>query len=921
MADNDALNAPLTKDQQSTDPFFWRGNAPKGSRHLWMGLAVGSAFVFGLFLILFLAAKPITGRLIEDNLAKQGVYAKIKVLDLSFDQARAQIKAFGSKSASISGSNAQKPEFQIDQITIRYHLKPWAHEASRRFVIQSIHVRGLDITINQAQKGWQVQAIDPLVKSQDQTKSNSKIDLIVIEEARLKLRSDMGLIQAKGGLSLRNGALDTLNLQILPAALEGANGQARLREGHLKARQATDKKINIDIRLVGEMAYHSSSQDPLAPSQDAQGDLASLLAAQDFVIQAAGSIPSNWEMIQNRHSGQAILAPQGGAGMMDWRIGLRAKGLQTELIELNDFEAQSQWLGTIQASNAAISHGYSWEGNAQVSGRASRVNYQNSDAKSLGFTVNARPINAQISLSQSYGMPSLSLTSSGDLSSEIEALRLDDLYARQAKLGFASWDLRLGTQGLRLSYQGSASAAKLGVKDLALSQLSASLDGLWTSETVGVDQITDHEINLSFLSPDGQYSGLNELGNGLKAAQSVLPAEPDENTNPITPNLPDHPLPAKGPDGIIALDRAFERFSLRAKGVRISQRRVNQAPPLLRIGLLGSVEADFVDGGRLRISPRGDVVLVSSKARSQDGLSLSLSGPTLPVIAMDIGEFALGQQGEGIISGWFDLNASGNFANFQGLTLKAKGHFSQDAVRGLLVQTPQGVDLSARHLIVGDSLDNLDAHLSASRGPLIVFDSAGLRLNAKFHDLSAKLSASGLQLNDFGGNLNFKTLRLDDRSGYEAGLSVEKGLVSDAIDAPARFYNMTLLGSFSLNQDKGGGRFYLTKEAFNRPDSDTAWVKVDLKTFDKNQAGSLKLETPVFSFTDEFTPADLTPLMASIAPREAKGTAQFQGSMAWGCAISALIKAQTGSCHSKISDLRHRPTRWMGFRSSSILTR
>jgi hypothetical protein len=897
MAETDALILPLSKGQETSDPFVVRRPYFGGPRQPFLGIIIALLTMVGLIALILLAAKPITARLIEDGLAKQGVHAKVEISHLSFDSARGRIRAYEKKSQLASQRGLKKPgfqpEFQIDRFDIRYRADLFAREASKRLVIKSVQVRGLDLALSQKQNRLHFQAIDPLIQAQLKAQSGGIIDLIVIEDARLKLFSPMGLVQAQGGVSIEKGSLATLTLKMLPVVLDGPNGQAKLIDGQLRARRAEGNKINIDARLVGEMVYLSSTPDPLAPVQGDGGAVASLLGAQDFVIQASGALPATWESLLNKHNSQQIIAPKGGSGPLEMRFAIRAKGLQTEAVELFDLEAQSHWRGSIKAETQTVNSIYSWDAGAHISGRAGRVSYQNSDGNTLGFIINISQIKAQIAALGANGFQFLSLKALGEMRSDLSALRLDDLYASQSELALKSWDLELSPDQVRLRYLGSMNAAKLGLKDLALSQMTGQIEGSFINDYNGQDQSLSHDIGLSIYSPDGRYTGLREIAAGLEAAQLVLPAEVEETRLPDGKNQPDH-APLNGPDGIIALDRAFERFSLRAKGVRISQRSLNQSPPQLRIGLQGMIVADFSDGGRLNISPRGDVVLVTSQARNEDGLSLNLSGPSLPVIAMDIGAFELGDMVSSPMKGWFSAAAEGDIANIQGLNLSAKGRFTHDQVNGLRVETPTGILVSARQAQIGETVDNLKTRLIANGGPLVSFNMAGLALRARFVDLSVQIKAPGIDLVGLNGALSYNSTNVGNRPGYVATIGVDSGLIKDALSGPARFVDLNLFGRLSLTQEKGGGEFYLTDSKSPASSTKTAWVKLGITSFDQNRAGKVLIETPTFVFTNQFTPSDISPLLATIAPREAKGTARFDGNMQWGVRNKKTYQSSDG---------------------------
>lgn len=794
--------------------------------------------------IAYAARKDIAREVAQGWLRAKGIPSQIRIdtLSLSHVSGRAVLGAPG------------KPDLTLERFDVDYDLNllDLGKPLSR---IRRVHLQKPDLVFSYNASGLSFGTLDALLKGGGE--GGVTPEDILVEDARLRVRTDYGVIGADGGLSLHEGRLRALNFTLRPGELSGPLGEGALSQGYIHARAEADADAGEVLRIEARL----SADDLSLHDAQAEGEIETRMqgAHADFDLR----LPyRKLDAAQARQSALSMFD-----GQVSGDLALRLDAAQGALADVVAFEGNTGLSGRLDVENDHLN----FTGQARILARMDNLQTGLSDARAVSLSGHDLQLKAGLSLTEA---PALTL--SGPLSAQIGVLRQDDLFLKAASVDLSDLWLAHGAQGTDLRFKGGVSTQRLAQGDLSLDGVNARLDGSGRLGAEGYQIAFTTDIT----GREGRYQGMGALAAqrekdlaesraALIAANARLP----EGTPPVP--LPPDPLQPEGPDAMVAVTRAVDRFALRAEGVRVTlSGQAGNGDFDVRLGKTALIRP--LSGGEVRITPVPLKPLISTQARG--GFILTTAGEALPPLELRVAD--LGFSGpERALGGRLNLVSTLNVAPVYGARFDADAHF---------VSTPEGTRVTldaceavqAERADIGGRMTDVTLRLCPGDRPILAMTNGQWRSEGRFEALTA--NAPDYQVRAADGEGRFAAYAFADAPGlgFEAGLKTVK--VTDALET-ARFYPVLVSGNVTQGRKALDGRFAVTvADAAVQARLGASLADVVLRSDVATGAGRADITAANLKFApQQLQPLDLSPMLAGLVQRDATGKADFRGFFAW----------------------------------------
>lgn len=798
----------------------------------WVWLTLFGAAAAGIVVVA--ARKEIAAEIGQAWLKGQGVEAKLKFDTLSL----------GHTSGHLLIGSAGHPELSIDRFDAEYVIHLWGggQPLTRIRTLHIVHPVG-QVSL----KGGKLNfgSLDRLVQNALSAKPSDSAppDSIVVDDADVRLLTDYGTLNVRGGVSLDAGRLKTANLTVPAARLSGPMGGADLTGASVTARRLTTAQ-GEQIALQAHAAANSATLGDRSPVEDA-GPPSRL---ENLELSLDARLPYR--------NAKAFLDAFSGASQAT--LGVRAAAFHGEGADAGDIEANLTLDGQVKLGADA----QTFDGTARLTGRAATA--RSSDAKVTGLRLEASEMSAHAGMVSGSG---LSLSVKGPAAGDAATLRQGGVALDNAHLNLASLDAGVDDQGANVAFRGTATAGRFAASDLTLSDAGMTLDGAFHSESDSGDWTFG--LNSDQASGQGAYKGLAAIARAQAegAAAQVVKQPPGTPARPVIP------------DGVVMLDRAFERFQLRATGLKVAMtgQGVEASPaPQIDIRLKGAV-ADLDGGGTATLTPAAGKPVLSG---GHDGaFNITVDGPDLPHVALDVSRFGLAPSGS--LSGAFALNSTFTVAPVSQSEISGSGSFITTPAGEIRVALSEPATIKVHAAELGDHIENIKATVTQGGDSFLIAGPAGWRVAGAVHGLSLEAPNEQIGLN--GGEGTFKAFSIPGSPVVGLDASLTAGTITDALpESQTRFYALGISGTLTQDARALKGRFIATTPKALSGGKAAPIAAIDLDNDVATSAGALSFRTLDLTFDPHgLQPVFLSPTVAAIFSKDVSGKASFDGAFTW----------------------------------------
>jgi len=786
----------------------------------WLWLTLWGATAAGV--VAYAARREIAAEMVQGWLAAQGAHARAHFDTLTLSHAE----------GSLLIGPADKPDFSLDRFDIDYRLTPFARGGLPLAQVTRVHlvhpVMQASFTGGRLHFGSLDKLVDNVL-SAPPSKAPPPRDVIV-EDAMLRLTTDYGALRGRGALSLHDGRLAALNLSLPATHLSGPRGEGDLNGAQILARAVATaqngEQLHIQAHLNGDGARFGGASP--VETVDAAADA----ALDDFSV--------SLDLLAPYRKSKAFFDAFSGAA--EARITLHAGHAVLNGADIGGVDAALALAGALQSGEKAGG----FNGAAQLDAQARTVTAGDWQA------TQARLHGDKLALKAAFAAGAApTLIVNGPMGGGAARLTTPGLDARDVALDLGRVLLASDEKGAQADFEGRAAAGRLAAGDAALMNARLKLNGEARSNAVtGGWRLSAR----GDLDSDAHYGGLDAAARGRAARV------------PVTGS----PTPEQPADAIVALDRAFDRFHLSARGLSLDLTADDAvSAPALRLRLKGGAEAALNGGGHLGLTADG--ALYDSHGRG--GFTATLGGPGLPQAKLIVA----GLTPEG--GGDWTLSAQGDVAPVAGARFDGHGHFASTQA-GFGARLSEPAAFTAASAEIGDHLTGLSARLLPVAAPLLSVTAQGWRAEAGFDDL--KLRAPNEQAGFAAGQGAFAAFAIPgaDATGLKASLTT--GLAGDTLPAEKkRFYPLEISGALTQDARVMTGRFTAATPNAKGADGKALPVaQIDLVNGVASGKGTLKIRTLGLDFAPGgLQPGALTPMTG--AASQVTGKATFDGGFDW----------------------------------------
>ncbi len=793
-------------------------NIRKKRTWLWLTLCSVAALSAGGWIM----RKELAAELVRVWLRGQGASADIRFDQLSLTH--------------LSGRASFGREASIRRIEADYSLSlPFSgHSVVSLTRVRLVHPVG-QISYRNGKLGFG--ALDTLIQSALSAKPSGAPPPreILVEDADIGVASDYGRVRMRGGLTLKDGRLTDMHIQMPESRLEGTLGEGEAVSGVVTARSvktaANGDQLQIQARFTADSI--DVRPDPMSPvnADHQKTHLQGVVLTLDSWL-PYGASPS----LAQTFSGPARAD-----------IGLKAEGFQGQAAYIDGLEGVLRLDGQLGATAA----GLQYRGPARLVTQIEHLETGTLDSQDIGLIAPDLQLLAIWDVTKGG-----SATLEGPVTGHLGLLRQGDLFVKDASLALDRIALKGDGAGGDLAFDGHLVTQRLAAGDLSFEQSRTALtgEGHLTTATSAFNLTVSSDIS----SDRGQYLGLDAMAAARK------PDKVGRNAGPV--------------DGIYALNQALQRFSVRARG-RYTLSGQTGGASRFELQLQNPAVIALAGGGRLVIAPTERPVLVSHAA---GGFAIALEGPDLPKVALKVDQFGFDPQNPFVLSGLYNLTAAFDIDPLTGAVADAKGRFTLTDQQAFLVTLDGPGHLRARAAELGDHLENVSLDLSQGQGPFFRYDTAGWHVSGHFDNLSLLAPSEALNFKAARGPFEAFAIPRHEGAGLKANLV--QGEVSDATQATGLRLNPLLI-SGTLTQDAQAltGRFTAFTPRQVTAGKPLAIAAIDLDNTLATGQGSLNFRTLDLTFAPKgLQPGDLSPLVDDIMHRYVSGQVAFTGGFNWG---------------------------------------
>ena len=759
------------------------------------------------------ARKEIAAEITTGWLKGQGVNAKVKFDTLSLSHV----------SGNVLIGDASRPDVSVEHFDADYSLNLFAGHGQPLVRLNRLHAVHPLVALVLKDGRLHFGSLDKLVQNALNAPATGAAPpkLIQLDDVSLLVTTDYGIVKTRGTVTVADGRISYLSLALPASQFNGPRGAGEIRDGTVVVKAITGDQLEVhaaaDITDADVRGGDGVVEDNDHPD----------LHVQDVSVTLDAHLPYATGV-----TGLATLT-----GPLSGTLSAHAGGLQSRIAAAEGLETSLSFNGALRGGKT----GLSYDGTTRLVARADALNGGTLDAKGVKLDAPA------LRLQAGFTDKGLSVTANGAATADIAALRQNDLFVTAAHLDLGTLALSAGADGMHGAFNGNLKAARAGTADVAVNAADIRFNG--SAQAQG-DQWT--ATVTSDIAGQASYKGLSVLA----SAHRKDPKAPKD-------------------DAIVALDRAFQGFAIRVRGLKTILMSGAGAMPHYDVRLNGSAEAQLNGGGRMVVTPLSGKPLVSTKARG--GFGLSLDGSNLPKVRLDITEFGYDPR-QSALSGRYAVSARFSTAPVSGVAVDAHGQFSSQAT-GLAVTLDAPATVTVASAELGDHIENLNGTVSQTGGALFTANPAGWHASGLYSGLSLTAPVEQIKLD--GGQGRFEVFSQADSDALGMKLALETATITDAMAADRRRFNAMHLNG-TLNQDRKAltGRFTASVPVGGKPHPVAA---LSLDNDVKTGRGSLGFDTRDYlTFTqDGLQPADLSPIAGNILAKDVTGRASFVGAFAW----------------------------------------
>jgi hypothetical protein len=759
------------------------------------------------------ARKEIAAEITRGWLSGQGVTAKVKFDTLSFSHV----------SGTVLIGDASRPDVSVEHFDADYSLNLFAGHGQPLVRLNRLHAVHPLVALVLKDGRLHFGSLDKLVQNALNAPATGAPPpkLIQLDDVSLLVTTDYGVVKTRGNLTVADGRISYLSLALPASQFNGPRGAGEIRDGTVVAKAIAGNQLEVhaaaDITDADVRGGDGVVEDSDHPDLHVQDVSVTLDAHLPYAQGAAGLA--------------TLTGPLSGV------LSAHAGGLQSRLALADGLEGTLSFNGALTGNRAGITY----DGTTHLVARADRLGSGALDTRGVKLDAPA------LRLQAGFTDKGLSVTANGAATADIAALRQNDLFVAAAHLDLANLAFGSDAGGMHGDFNGSLKAARAGAGDLALSSASIRFAGNARTQddqwTAGI---------LSDIAGHARYTGL-----------STLAAE--------------HRRDPKAPkdDAIVAMDRAFEGFAIRVRGLKTVLMSGSGPVPHYDVRLNGSAEAQLNGGGRVVISPLSGKPLVSTDARG--GFALALDGSGLPKVKLDISEFGYDPR-QSALSGRYAVSTRFSTAPVSGVALDARGQFRSEAT-GLTVTLDAPAKVTVASAELGDHIENLSGTVAQTGGALFTANPAGWHVSGLYSGLSLTAPAEQIKLD--GGQGRFEVYSQSDSDALGMKLALETAAITDAMAADQRRFNALRLNGMLIQDRKAlAGRFTASVPVAGKAQPIAA---LNLDNDVKTGRGSLGFDTKDYlTFAQGgLQPGDISPIAGTLLAKDVTGRATFTGAFAW----------------------------------------
>lgn len=821
------------------------GGPGKRKRYLkaggWLLLTLWGAAAVGV--IAYAARKDIAREVAQGWLRSNEIPSELRIDTLSLDHVSGRIVL----------GEAGRPDLKIERFDIDYELNLWrlGQPLTR---LKRIHLVKPELSFSYDKKGLGFGRLDRLLKGGGGG-GGPLPEEILVEEARIRVRTDYGTVAATGGLSLKDGRLRALNATLIPGALNGSQLQGQLSDGHIRIQAEPDadagEALRIDANLSAAELLFPAARAPDAELGDPLPRLSGVHADLDLRLP--------YRRLSDAASRKSPLSAFDG--VISGMLAVRAEAIEGAA-SVRGLDSTIGLNGRVDFENTRVA----FSGTSQVMATLDGVTSGTMQGRALRVTARDMTLRSDLALDAASA-----LTLDGPLSVKAGAFTQDALSLNDAALDLSGFSLAHGSEGTDLSFEGRAVAARAAQGDLSLDDVTARLEG---SGRLGPDA---YEIALTtdVNGRQGSYRGMGALAADRARALAEGRVAFDAANARLPDGIPPVPAPPSGPDLMVSLLRAADRFSLSADIVRVSlSGQGNRHRFAVRPGKPVLIRP--LDGGEIRLTTEGTSALIASDARST--FNIVTSGETLPVLKARVSDFGFGAQGA--LDGRLSLEAGFNFAPVYGAQAKANGRFVYSTAGLLQVRLDDCVPFTADRADIGGRLTAVTTRLCPTEAPVLTMTGGQWRSEGRFDSFTA--AAPDYQVTLAGGEGAFTASSFADAEGLGFTVGLKTLKATDALGAP-RFHPVLIAGDIAQGRKTLDGKLAVTSaDAAVQARAGGPLAEIRLTSDVVSGRGRADLTATNLTFAPQkLQPLDLTPMVAGVVQRDTTGRVDFKGFVGW----------------------------------------
>ncbi|WP_443748398.1 intermembrane phospholipid transport protein YdbH family protein [Asticcacaulis solisilvae] len=761
------------------------------------------------------ARKEIAAEFTREWLKGQGVTARVKFDTLSFSHVSGHV---------LIGDEAH-PDVSVEHFDADYSLNLFAGHGQPLIRLNRLHAIHPLVALVLKDGRLHFGSLDKLVQNALNAPATGAPPpgLIQLDDVSLLVTTDYGVVKTRGNLTVADGRIRYLSLSLPASQFNGPRGAGEIRDGSVVAKAVAGDQLEVhaafDITDADVRGGDGVVEDSDHPDLHVQGVGLTLDARLPYRSGAVGLA--------------TLTGPLAGT------LSAHVMGLQSPMAVANGFDASLTFNGNLSGTK----QGLAYDGSSGLIARADALSSGNLEGQSVKFDAPA------LSLRAGYTDKGLSVAMTGAMTGDLAALRQGDIAVKNGHLDLGTFAFAMEADTAHSEFKGSLKAARATAGDISASAAAVAFtgnahgeNGDWTS-TVTSD-----------ISGTASYAGLSSLA-------------------------ADHRKDPKAPkdDAVVAMDRAFQGFAIRVRGLKTVLMTGASATPHYDVRLNGSAEAQLNGGGRMIIAPIAGKPLISTNARG--GFALALDGSNLPRLKLDVSDFGYDPRNTSLLYGRYAVSTRFSTAPVSGVALDAHGQFSASPETGLAVTLDAPATVTVASAELGDHIESLTGTVSQTGGALFTANPAGWHASGLYSGLSLTAPAEQIKLS--GGQGRFEVFSQADSDALGMKLALDTATITDAMaDDQRRFNAMKLGGTLAQDRKALTGRLTASVPVSGKAQP-VATIALDNDV--KSGRGSLSFDTHDYlTFAkDGLQPDDLSPIAGSILAKDVSGHAAFTGSFDW----------------------------------------